>query len=115
MVVRYKFMEGLPQSALPKQDQPFQAGLFARSDEAFRVGIQIGRAWRQFHSLHSGAFQDLGEFRGEQRIPIVDQVSLPTQEAFARIAQISHHLAHPKPIRLPRHSSDLHFPTRQDR
>src|SRR5215831_14117330 len=37
----------------------------------------------------------------------------PSQEAFCRVAQISRHLAHPKPLRLPRHSRDLPFPTGQ--
>ena len=39
MVVGHKFMEGLPQSAFPEQDQPFQARFFEGPDQALRVGI----------------------------------------------------------------------------
>src|SRR6516165_2322059 len=74
---------------------------------------QIRRAWRQLNRLHSGGFQDLQEFRSEQRIPVMNQISLTDQEAFRSVTEVPSDLAHPEPIRLPGHSGDLHFPTRQ--
>src|SRR5262249_29898368 len=65
------------------------------------------------HRLHSGGFQDLQEFRSEQGIPVMDQISLTDQKAFRRVTEVPSDLTHPKAIRLPRHSGDLDPPTRQ--
>jgi len=48
--------------------------------------------------LHSGGFHDLQEFRREERIPIMHQISLADQEAFRPIAEVGCYLAHPMPI-----------------
>src|SRR6516162_9148443 len=77
------------------------------------MGIQVRGAWRQFHALHSAALEGLLELYCEQRVPIMDQVSLPDQEAFRRITEVACDLTHPKAVRLPRHSGDLHPSTRQ--
>src|SRR6516162_4992901 len=74
---------------------------------------QIRRAWRQLNRLHSGGFQDLQEFSGEQRIPVVDQVSLPGQKAFRSVTEVASDLPYPNAIGLPGHSGDLDPPTRQ--
>jgi hypothetical protein len=43
----------------------------------------------------------------------MDQVSLPDQEAFRSATEIPYDVTHPRSSRLPRHSDDLHPPTRQ--
>ena len=43
----------------------------------------------------------------------MDQVSIPDQEAFRSLIEIPYDLTHPRSSRLPRHSHDLHPPTRQ--
>src|SRR5215831_12444788 len=93
MVIHHKFMEVLLHGALAEQNQPFQAGLFDGPDKALRVGIEIRRAWRQLNRLHAAALQDLQEFRSEQGIPVMNQISLTDQEAFGSIAEIACHLA----------------------
>ena len=59
MVVQHKFTEGLPQGSFSEQNYSFQARLLDGSDEAFRVGVEVGRTGRQFHRLHPTALQDL--------------------------------------------------------
>jgi hypothetical protein len=75
--------------------------------------IQVRGAWRQFHGLHSPALEGLLELYCEQRVPIMDQVSLPDQEAFRRMTEVACELTHPKAVGLPRHSRILHPSTRQ--
>src|ERR1051326_1608677 len=75
--------------------------------------FKFGERWRQLNRSHSGALQDLNEFRSEQGIAVMDKVSLPGQEAFRSTAEIACDLTHPKAVRLPRHSGDLDSPTRQ--
>ena len=108
-----KFMDGLPQGPLAEQNHPFQARFLDGSYESFGVGIQIRRARRQLNGLHSGTLQDLQEFRTEQGVPVMDQVSLANQEAFRSIAEVASNLAHPKAIRFPGHSGDRDPPTRE--
>src|SRR5215831_17249520 len=109
VIVLHEFLDGLPQGSFSEQDDPLQARLLDGSHKALRASIEIRRAWRQLNRLHSGSFQDSQEFSGEQGIPVVDQVSLPGQKAFRSVTEVPSDLTHPKAIRLPRHSSDLHF------
>src|SRR6516225_8679633 len=113
MVVQHKFVDGLPHGALAEQNHSFQARLLDGSHKALRVGIEIRRAWRQLHRLHSGGLPDLQEFRSEQRIPVMNQISLTDQEAFLSVTEVPGHLTHPQPVRLPGDSPDLHPSTRQ--
>src|SRR6516225_7376985 len=108
-----KFVDGLPQGSFSEQNHPLQAGLLDGSDKALRVSIEIRRAWRQLHRLRAGGLQDLQEFRGEQGIPVMNQISLTDQKGFRSVTEVPSDLTHPKPIRLPRHSGDLDPPTRQ--
>src|SRR5262249_47766089 len=99
--------------AFPEQDQPFQARLFDSSNEAFRMRIQIRCPWWQFYGFHTAGLQDLQKLPREQRVAVVDQVSFAHQEAVRGITEVTCHLAHPKPIRLPGYARNLHLPTRQ--
>src|SRR5215831_1115624 len=113
VVVQHKLVDGLPHRALAEQNYWFQARLLDGFHKALRVSIEIRRAWRQLNRLHSGGFQDLQEFRSEQGIPVMDQISLTDQEAFRSIAEIACHLAHPEPIGIPRDSGELNPTARQ--
>src|SRR5262249_57014663 len=57
MVVHHKLVDGLPHGALAEQNHSFQARLLDGSHKALRVGIEIGRAWRQLYRLQSGGLQ----------------------------------------------------------
>ena len=80
---------------------------------ALRVSIEIRRAWRQLDRLHSSGFQDLQEFRSEQGISIMNQISLTDQQAFRSVTEVASDLAHPEPIAIPRDPGDLNPTTRQ--
>ena len=99
--------------SLRRAESLFQARFLGGPHKALRVGIEIRGAWRQLNRLHSGGFQDLQEFSGEQGIPVVDQVALPGQKAFRSVTEVASDLTHPKAIGLPGHSGDLDPPTRQ--
>src|SRR5215471_8121632 len=51
VIMLHEFLDGLPQGAFSKQDDPLQARFLDGSDEAFRVGIQVRRARWQFQRL----------------------------------------------------------------
>src|SRR5579863_1212063 len=82
MIMLDKFVDGFPQGAFSEQNHLFQAGFLDGSDKSLCVSIQVRGAWRQLNRLHSGALQDLYEFRREQGIAVMDQVSLANQESF---------------------------------
>src|SRR6516165_11907972 len=113
VIMLHEFLDGLPQGSFSAQDDPLEARFLDGSDEAFRIGIQVRRARWQFQRLHAAALQNLQEFRSEQRVAVMDQVSLPGQKAFLRVTEVPGHLADPQPVRLPGDSTDLHPPTRQ--
>src|SRR5215471_10058017 len=113
MVMNHKFVDGLSQRPFAEQNHSFQARLLDGSHKALRVSIEIGRAWRQLNRLHSGGLQDLQEFRREQGIPVMNQISLTDQEAFRSVTEVASDLAHPEPLAIPGDSGDLNPPTRQ--
>src|SRR5215469_10737457 len=108
----HEFLDGLPQGSFSEQDDPLEARFLDGSDEAFRIGIQVRRARWQFQRLHAAALQNLQEFRREQRVAVMDQVSLPGQEAFGSVTEVPSDLAHPKSIRLTGDSAISNPPTR---
>src|SRR6516162_5027653 len=89
--------------------------LFIPNPKTWRKVLQqqIRRAWRQLNRLHSGGFQDLQEFSGEQRIPVMNQISLTDQKAFRSVTEVPSDLAHPEPLAIPRDCGDLNPTTRQ--
>src|ERR1700689_3894521 len=99
VIVGYEVLNGGPQRRLSEEDQPLQAGLLNAADKSLRVGVQIRGSRRQFHRLHSRIGNRLQKLSGEERIPIVNQVSLSGQDSLLRISQIARDLAHPQSIR----------------
>ena len=113
MIMRDKFVNRLAQRAFTEQDHSLQTRFLNRPYEAFRVGVQIRRTWRELHALDSGATKRAQKLRGVQRIAVMDQVSLPHQETLHVVAEIARYLCHPQSIRLGRYSGDLHPSRRQ--
>src|SRR5271156_6353626 len=75
--------------------------------KSLRVGIQIRRSRRQLHRLHPGISYHLQKLSGEQRITIVNLVSLSRQDSLLRIREIARDLAHPQSIRATRDPRNL--------
>ena len=74
---------------------------------AFRTEPSPNRIIRSRHDSY------LQEFRSEQGIPVMNQISLADQEAFRNVTEVPSHLAHAEPIAIPRDSGDLNPTTRQ--
>jgi hypothetical protein len=53
-----------------------QPPLFDRADEAFTMGIQIGRSWRQDKRFDTFMAQELIEGTCEFGVPVVDEIAL---------------------------------------
>src|SRR5215831_13388987 len=80
VIMVHEFPDGLPQGSFSKQDDPLQARFLDSSDEAFRVGVEVRRTWRQFYRFDPVGLNGFQELFCEQRIPVMDQVSLADQE-----------------------------------
>ena len=73
--------EGCPQRTFPEQDQRFEAGLLYASHEALGVGVQIWTSRWQFDGFHTGILERAQKFFREQRVPVMDQVTLAHEQA----------------------------------
>jgi hypothetical protein len=74
-------LNGCPQRTFPEQDQPFEAGLFYAPHEALGVGVQIWTSRWQFDGFHTGILERAQKFFREQRVPVMDQVTLAHEQA----------------------------------
>ena len=79
--MRCEVMNGCPQRTFPEQDQPFEAGLLNAPHEALGVSVQIWTSRWQFNGFHTGVLQRAQKFFREQRVPIMDQVTLANEQA----------------------------------
>jgi hypothetical protein len=92
-------------------NHPVKALIFDRPDKSFSICIQIRASLWRFDHLDTCSLQDLRKFLGEKRIPIMNNVSLTTQESADRIGEIAAHLFHPLAVCLWDNSGDFHFST----
>ena len=107
MIVLDEFADGSPKRPFTDENHPVQAGFLDRPHEALRVRVEIRGTRRQADHLHACGGERLAERHREQRIPIVDQVTLARQKAIAGIRQVATHLAHPGGVGLRRDPGDV--------
>ena len=81
VIMSCEVLNGCPQRTFPEQDQPFEAGLLDAAHEALGVGIQIWTSRWQFDGFHTGILQRAQKFFSEQRVPIMDQVTIAHEQA----------------------------------
>jgi hypothetical protein len=79
-----------------------------RSAWAFKFGERGG----SFHGVHSGRNKSPENPGSEQRVAVVNQISLPTQEPVHIIAEVPGNLFHPESIRFGGYAGDLNTPRR---
>ena len=108
MIVLEILGQDVPQLLFGEEDQVTETLLFDGSHEAFRVGIQIGAAWGQFHWLHPGGLENTLKLGRIQWVAVMDQVLLASEEASVT-AYVSSDLRHPGTVGLSRQAEDLHF------
>ena len=82
VIMGYEVLNRCSQRTFSEQDQPFEAGLLDASHEALGVAVQIWTSRWQFDGLHTGIFQRAQKLFREQRVAIMDQVTLAHQQAF---------------------------------
>jgi hypothetical protein len=97
----------------PKEDQPRETFLLDRSHPAFRVGVQIGRPRRQWHTCHPGCVDDLVKGRAVFPVPVMDQVLPGRQEASFLHRDMAGALHHPLGIGMGCHARDMDSPAAQ--
>src|SRR5215470_4081723 len=99
MIMRQKLANRIPQRVFTKEDHLPQAILPNRSDEPFRVSIQIRRLRRQFDGLDSDRGKRSEKVPRVKRIAIVDQIPFPCEKNINGIGQIACDLNHRQSIR----------------
>jgi hypothetical protein len=107
MVVLDEFTNSSAKRTLTEQDQPVQARFLDAPDEAFRVGVQVRRPRGQFYWFNAATFEHRKELTSEQRIAIMDEVTLSCEQTIDWISQIAADLGHPQPIRVGSNASNL--------
>src|SRR5215831_14291648 len=113
MIMRHELANRIPQRVFTKEDHLPQAILPNRSDEPFRISIQIRRLRRQFDGLDSDRGKRSEKLPRVEWISIVDQIPLPREKTINRIGQIACDLNHPQSIHETAEAADLHAPCRQ--
>src|SRR5581483_12226074 len=81
--------------------------------ESLCVCIQIRASGGQFYRCHTACSQPVQKLVGEQRISIVDQVTLALEDSVNHIGQVAADLVHPQPVRTRCNAGDFHFSRRQ--
>ena len=77
-------------------------------DESLGVGIHVGRERGHFYYLPPGAFYALVEFFCVQRIAVVNQISLVSEESVGTVRQIARDLGHPAAVGVGFYPGDFH-------
>ena len=84
-------------------------GLYGKN-KSLGVGVQIWAPRWQAHYAHACCLQHPSERCRVQRIPVEDQIPLPSQKSVLNVQQISCHLLHPPPVWISADPNDLHRP-----
>ena len=77
---------------LTEDHQSIEAFRLDPENESLRVGIQIRAPRRESHRLDAGLLEQLPEVLRIQRIPVVDQEPLVTQEPAEVVDQVPRQL-----------------------
>ena len=66
--------------------------------ESFRICVQIWTLGWKAEGLDACISQEPTYLLGEQRVPVVDEVSLAKEEPIPHISEVPRHLLHPIPV-----------------
>ena len=67
-------------------------------NESFRICVQIWTLGWKAEGLHACISQEPTYLLGEQRVPVVDEVSVAKEEPIPHIGEVPRHLLHPIPV-----------------
>jgi hypothetical protein len=105
VVMRDKLRHGSLEMAFPDHNDPVEAFLLHRSNEALRVRIRIRRLKRRLHHTNPGLPEPLAHGRAPLRIPIANQHSAHFP---IRHRERPHDLSHERFVRMWRRPEHLH-------
>ncbi len=98
------------QCTLSEQDQPRERFLFDGAHPALRVGIEIGRAWREWHARDACLINNALKGWTVLTVFVMDEILPRGQKAPVRHRHVPSDLRHPGLIGVRRHPGNMHFP-----
>jgi len=75
--------------------------------------FRVRRPRRQFDRLNTHIVEQVQELSREQRVSIMDQITLALEDSVNRISNVSADLAHPQPVGIGTDTSDINLSRRQ--
>jgi hypothetical protein len=96
MIVRDKLRDREAEVALTERNELVEAFALDREHESLRKGVQIWAAGRELEALDAGGAEDRAERLGEQRVAVMDQVALVSQESVDAVGQVASDLLDPR-------------------
>src|SRR6266851_6134575 len=109
MIMRYVLRQHMAERRFPKQHQPRQTLFFDRSHPPLRVGVEIRRPRRQWHTRHPGCVDDVLKRRAVFPISVMEEILPRREEAPLFHGHVARHLHHPGCIGMRCHPSDLNL------
>ncbi len=87
-----------PQMPLTQSYDAAEALSANRENESFRESVQIRTIGGKTEGLNTCVSQERPYFRGEKRIPVMNEVPFAKQEPIPHVSEVSRHLLHPIPV-----------------
>src|SRR5918911_2357322 len=113
MKMRHILRQRMAERRFPKEDQPRETFLLDRPHPAFRVGVEIRRPRRQWHTRHPGYVNDLLKRGTEFGVAVMDEILARCQETPLLHRDVAGHLHHPGLIGMWRDASHMDLPAPQ--
>jgi hypothetical protein len=100
-------VDGVSQVPLTDWDDAIEALTLDRSYKPLRIRIQVRTPWREFDGAHSMRLEHINYGLGEERISVMDQVLVVTQESIEPVELAAQRVAYPLAVRLITDTRDL--------
>ena len=98
VVVDYVFGYRCPKVSLTERYDAVETFSAYGEHESFRICVQIWTLGGKAEGLHACISQEPTYLLGEQRVPVVDEVSLAKEEPIPHLSEVPGHLIHPIPV-----------------
>src|SRR6266540_1573211 len=96
MIMVHILLEHLPEGAFTKEHEPRHGLLLDRSYPPLRIGTEIRRPRRQWHSLHPSLIDKTLKRRVEFIVSVMDEILPRREEAPLVHSHVPRHLDHPR-------------------
>src|SRR5262252_4873561 len=113
MIMLAILRQRMAERGFPTEDHPREALLLDRAHPALRIGMQVGRAGWQDHTLDTGIIDELLKCGAEFGVAVMDEILAGCQETPLLHGDVAGHLYHPGLIGMWRDASHMDLPTPQ--